>query len=470
MSSFLTVFRNSGYLVGFKILSRILSVVFLIYAASHLGPELFGALSFVLVTVELLNSLGDLGITRYGARELVRYWDNKEVWAGKIMAIQVLTSVPFVVVATALVFYYHPSYPKLQLLLIGIAAFFLFSLISTTESVFTASQKFFYSAFFTFIGRFTYLVIGISVLAAGGSVVLVMWAYLIGVIVEVSLRLLLVSSKITGFSFHFPVKDLWRMLVATFPFALVAISVVFGYRINLMILEFFKGDVATGIFNIAFTLYMPFTFIAIILSTTTFPIFVELCRKDKVTGKKVLWQWYRLFALTGIPAAVAVTLAADSVLKILPASYHGSSTMLIILVWSVPFMLFIRLDLNILQAIDKMRAVVNGTVLGAIVTTAFSFILIPFYGGVGAAIAAVIPYVIQAFYYQWVVNKRFTHQFAFPLLLRPVLGGLAMAALGLILFSLNVWLAVATGFLAYLAVILATGALRMSEIKAMARG
>lgn len=470
MSSFLTIIRNSGYLVCFKILSRSLTVIFFIYAASHLSPELFGALSFVLVTVEVLNSTGDLGITRYGARQLVRHWDEKEIWTGKIMILQVVTSVPFAAIGLAVVIFYQPAYPKMQLLLIGLAAFFLFSLVSTTESVFNASQKFFYSALFTFTGRFIYLMIGIIVLAAGGSVVLVMWGYLAAVVIEVLIRLLFVSYKIAHISFHFPVKSLSQMFFATIPFAVVGITVVLGYRINLIILEFFKGDVAAGIYNIAFTLYMPFTLIAIILSTTTFPFFVELCRKDVNRARAVLWQWYRLFALAGIPVALAVTLAASSVLNLFPSSYRGSSTILIILVWSVPFMLFIRLDINILQAIDQTRAVANGAVFGAVAITVFSFILIPFFGAVGAAIAALIPYVSQVLYFQWKVRNDFLHRFAFPLLLRPVLGGLAMAALGLILFSFNVWLAVATGLLAYLAVIFSTGALRMSEIRAIVRG
>jgi O-antigen/teichoic acid export membrane protein len=57
MTGFGKVLRNSGYLLGFRLLSRILSTVFLVFAASRLAPASFGALSFTLVTLELVVTL-----------------------------------------------------------------------------------------------------------------------------------------------------------------------------------------------------------------------------------------------------------------------------------------------------------------------------------------------------------------------------------------------------------------------------
>lgn len=46
------ILRHSGYLLAARLLSRIASVPFLIYAAATLGPDLFGIFTFVLAGVE----------------------------------------------------------------------------------------------------------------------------------------------------------------------------------------------------------------------------------------------------------------------------------------------------------------------------------------------------------------------------------------------------------------------------------
>ncbi|MHB1412604.1 MAG: flippase [Thermoleophilia bacterium] len=470
MSHFTTVLKNSSYLMGFKLLSRLLSSAFVIYAATELKPALFGILSFVLVTVDMLNGIGDLGITRYGARELVRRWQDKEVLAGQILLLQLLTSVPFMIVGVALLLVYHPAYPKFQLLLLGLAAFYLFSVIATTESVFTATQKFFYSALFTFIGRLVYMVFGIAVLAAHGSVVLIMAGYLGGVIVETLLRLAMVIWKITGFSFRFPLARLWRMLVIIVPFAIVGIASIFSYRINLVILEFIKGDTATGVFNIAFTLFSPFVWVILIFSTTAFPGFTQIYSRDRDAARRNGWQWYRLMSLGGIPLALFVTLVARSILTHFPAGYQDSAAILIILVWSMPVMLINAVDINILQASDRQRLAANGLVLGAVTTALLSLALIPALGGNGAALASLGSVTVQGIYIHLQVRRHFMKRWVYPLLLRPLAGGIVMGAVALILLPVNVWLAAVAGLGAYAIAVLATGAIRPSEIRSMVRG
>lgn len=469
MSHFRTVLRHSSYLLGFKLLSRALSVVFLVYAAARLGPELFGALSFVLVTVELLAGVGDLGITRYGARELLRDWDRRAVLAGEILSLQALTSLLLAAAGLAIVVIYQPAYPKYELLLLGLAAFLSFSVIATTESIFTASQRFFYSALLTFLGRLVYVGIGIAALAAGQSVVVIMWGYVAAVMMEAGARFL-VARRVAPFSFGFPAAALWRMLVATMPFAVVGIASIVSYRINLMILEFIRGDAAAGIYNVAFTLFSPFVWIGIILSTTAFPGFARIYARDREAARRNGWQWYRLVAIAGIPAALLVSLLSKSVLAYFPVGYAESASILIVLIWSLPPMLLSTIDVNILQVADRQNDVAHGQVMGAVVTALSSLALIPFLGGVGAALAALGAVVVMETYIHFQVRRHFMGRSALPLLVRPLLGGIVMAAAALGLIRFNVWLAALAGLLAYITVIFATGAVRLSEIKSLLRG
>lgn len=470
MSHFRTVLKHSSYLLGFKLLSRALSFGFMIYAAARLGPELFGALSVALVTVELLAGVGDLGITRYGARELLRHWDERAVLAGEILSLQVVTTLLLAAGGAALVILYHPGYPNYQLLLLSLAAFAVFSVIATSESLFTASQKFFYSAVLTFAGRLIYVAIGILALSMGYSVVLVMWGYVAAVGAEALVRLVLVTRCVTPISPCFSGRALWRMLRATAPFAVVGIASILSYRLNLMILEFIRGDAAAGIYNVAFTLFSPFVWIGIILSTTAFPGFARIYARDVGAARLNGWQWYRLVAIAGLPIALAVSLVSPAVLAWFPKGYQDSAYILIVLIWSLPPMLLSTIDVNILQVADRQNDVAHGQVLGAIVTAVLSLALVPMLGGLGAALAALSATIAMELFIHLKVRRHFMERTAAALFIRPLLAAAAMGAAALALMQVNVWLAAAAGLIVYSVAIFATGAVKPWEIRALFRG
>lgn len=457
-------------MLGFQILSRLLSAVFLIYAASTLEPDVFGVLSFVLVTVELLCTIGDLGITRFGARQLVRKWDSgREVLSAEILALQVLTSFAFAVAGLLLVYFSSISYPKMQLLMLGLLTFFLYSVINTTESLFIASQRLFYSAFFSFLGRLVYVGTGISLLASGHSVVYVMWAFLLGAFIEAGLRVILVTRRITSFSFKFPMSAVWRLLIMTLPFALAGIAGIVALRINVIILEFLRGDAEVGFYNVAFSLLTPMVLLQSVFNLSVFPSLVETYSRNLEDARRSVWRWYRLMALVGIPLSLVVSLLAKSVLDHFTTRYIASASILTILVWTFPISLIAGFDFSVLQVIDKERLAAVGPIISVVAVTALSFILVPLYGGIGAAAAVVIAFLIQEVYLHLKVKDNFTQKLALSLFLGPALGGAAMGLVALLAFAWNIWLVTALAMAAYAAVILLTGAVRPSEIKLLAR-
>jgi len=276
-------------------------------------------LSFALATVELVSSIGDLGLTRYGTRELVRHWDDRAVIGGEILALQVITSLAFSLAGIATVLILSPLYPKLQLLLLGMAVIMILALIGATESLLIASGRFFQSALYGLLGRFIYVVFGFAVLAAGGSMVAVMWGFVAGAVLESMVRLAFIVRKITRFSFRFKVSQLGRMLVAAAPFAVVAVTGVAFLWMGVLALELLKGDAEVGVFNVAYTLVTPFLWFPVILARTTFPGLAGLYQHDPGAARLNSWQWYRLLLLIGVPAAVTVNLMAGTVLSYFPS-------------------------------------------------------------------------------------------------------------------------------------------------------
>jgi len=466
MTSFNTILRNSSYLLGFRLLSRLLTTVFLLYAVSQLGPELFGVFSFALVTLEFMSSIGDLGVTRYGARELVRHWDERTRLLGKIMTLQVGTSLVICLSLFLAILVMNPPYPKLQLLLIAVLTLFLYSVINTTESVFIARQLFFFSALFTFIGRAVYLIIGLTVLATGGSVVYLMWGFFAAVALESVLRLSLTLSRVTSFSFRFPVFEIWRMFRATLPFALAGITSIVSIRVNVMVLEFIDGDTPVGIYNAAFTLFTPFLWIPIILTQTAFPGLADSFTNNPAVAQRQSWQWQRLMAIVGIPAAIGVSLVAKTISGYFSQGFEEITPVLIILMWCLPPALISAMDFIILQVTNEEKAAAAATTFGAISCFVFSIVFIPVFGSSGAALALLATVILRAVYMQYQV-KETMEKSVLTIFIKPSIAGAAMILVGLAVRMVNAWMAVAVGLVVYGLVILFTGAVKLSEIRSM---
>ncbi len=468
MTAFKTVIRHSSYLLGSRFLSRILYIVFFIFAAARLEPELFGILAFALATVELLSSVGDLGLTRYGARELVRDWDNRPVLSGQILVLQVVTSLFFSLGGLALVLLVRPDDPKFTLLLLGMVAILLSGLVNTTETIFLAGQKFFFSALFTFIGRCIYVGIGFAALAAGASVVMVMWGFIIAMVVESLLRLAAVIKTVTPISFGFSGGELWKMFIATLPFAVAAAANIIFLRVNVLVLELLEGDVAVGVFTVAFTLFSPFVWLPLILNRTLFPGLTEDVINAPDKARDNTWQWTRLMAIAGIPAALTITLLAGPVLAYFPEGYENSAGVLQILIWALPLLLLISIGFNIMQIIDRERAAARVQVAGAVVNTAANFALIPFFGIKGAAMAMVVAAAsIELLTYRDLHAHFLKGKHMTGLFIRPAVGGLVMAGAALALYGFNPWLATVAGLAAYAGTILITGGVSPSELKSL---
>ena len=462
MTGIKKVLLNSTYLISFRMLSRLLSTVFMLYAARKLSPDIFGVLSLTLVTVELLSALGDLGITKYGARELVRFWGERPSLTGQILSLQVITQAILTTAGFVTVIAFIPSSLKLQLLLLALACFFFYSLINTSESVFIASQKFFFSALLSFIGRLIYLVIGFAVLADRGSVVLVMWGFLASVIVETALRMA-IAIRITGISFRFSLKRLMVMMRVCIPFAVAGIASIISIRSCVFILEFLKGDASVGVFNAAYTLFTPFVWVPLILTSVTFPGLTATYNNDPDAARRSGWQWYRLMAIVGIPAAVAVSLLAGAVTNFFPSKYEEIKPIIIILMWSMPPALITAIDINILQVIDRQAAAARGLVLSAVGSILFSLALIPFLGGAGAAVAYLFMTVMRTAYIHYQVRLNFFDKTALILFARPLIAGAAMAVPGLILLIINSWLAMGLSLIVYTLFMIAMGVLKPDE-------
>ncbi len=456
------VLKHSGYLLLARLFARLASLPFQLYAAARLGVPLFGVFAFTLASVEMLSALGDMGLSRFGARELVRHEDRRAPLAGMILVMQILASALLTVVVLAVLVAVPPGPTKRDVLLLGLAAAFVSSFIFTTDTIFTAYQRFSASAVFAVAGRVVYLAAGFAALKAGYSVVAVTGAFLLGYLIESALRMAYSGSRLTSFSFGFSRRELTQVVRGTAPFALSAIATLVYFRVDTLIMEWLRGDIAVGIYNAAYSFFAFFVWAPIILARTLLPGLTRRFASDPADGEAATWFWYRAVGLAGVPLAFTVTMIAGPLIRtLMPSAFAGSIVTLQILIWSIPMLMMVTVGFNTLVVTDRERAAAGSTVVTAIIITILDFFLIHYFGVRGAAVAMVAATAIWLFQVHRLLGRVLAPGHgaagAFGL---PVAAGLLMAAAAVLTSGLGVWVSLAAGLAAYAAATGLGGALR----------
>ncbi len=441
MRSRLRVLRDSGYLLFARTFARISTLPFLIYAAGKLGPAHYGILLFVTASVELLASLSNLGASRYGARAVVRHELPRNHLAGILLSLRLVISLFLVAAALVAIFIYTPSSPKLEVLLLGLAAMTLSSFIETTETLFTGAEKFPAAATLQMVGRLTYLGLGFLALGMGFSVVAVMAAYVGGVIVEGMLRMVYTLRHVTGFSFRFSMREVWIVVKGMLPFAVTAIASMIYYRVDSLILDAYKGDAAVGVYGVAYNFYSFYVWIPIVLSRALLPGLTADYQRDPGKAERSCWFWYRIVGVAALPVVLVSTILAGPVIRnLMPASYADSVFVLQLLLWSIPPLMMSSVGFVILTVADREVQGAWLFVITAAVIFILDMILIPRYSVNGAAVAMVAATVVLAAQVHLLLS-RYIFSRAHGVLrtyAMPLLSGGSMAGAALLLWPLGI--------------------------------
>ncbi len=446
------VLKHSGYLLLARLFTRLASFPFMIYTANRLHVELFGVFAFTLASVEMLSALGDLGLSRYGARELVLREDRRAVLAGILLVLQLLVSIVLTAVAVVVLLALSPDPVKRDVLLLGLAAAFASSFIFTTDTIFTAYQRFGASAVFAVIGRAVYLAAGFAALALGYSVVAVTAAFLLGYLVESALRMTYTGWRVTPFAFGFRRGELAAYIRGTVPFACSALATLVYFRADTLIMELLRGDIDVGVYNAAYSFFAFFVWAPIILARTLLPGLTERFRSDPEGAERTNWFWLRAVGAAGVPVAFVMTMLAGPLIRgLLLPDYGRAVIALQVLMWSIPPLMMVTVGFNALVVTGRERPAAATTVVTAAVIVALDFLLIGRYGVTGAAVAMVAATLLWLVQIHWLLAREVlapgrSVAGAYGL---PLLGGLLMAAAAWMAAPLGLWAALVAGLVIY---------------------
>ncbi|MEA5421254.1 flippase [Spirulina sp. CCNP1310] len=393
------ILGNTAWLFSEKILQMVLGLLVGVWVARYLGPADFGLYNYVLAMVGLFAPLAKLGLDNIMVRDLAQDSEQKGEILGTGFVLKAIASSLATILVVAVVFFLKPEEQQTQIL-VGIYA--LGSAFRAMDVVEYWFQSQIASKYVVWTRNAVYLTITllkVVMIQTGAPLI----AFMI---------ILALEQALTGIGLAIAYQrsgeglQQWRLrgqrakqlLKDSWPLILSGIVIIIYMRIDQVMLAQMQGAESVGIYSAAVKISELWYFIPISIINSIFPAVVQGKTEGQTVYLRRIQKMFNLMAVISYAVAIPITLLSPWVVNLLYGpNYGAAATVLTIHIWAGVFVSsgVARETWLTTEGLMTLSAVM--TALGAAVNVGLNLLLIPNYGGAGAAIATVIAQIIAAY-------------------------------------------------------------------------
>lgn len=364
------------------------------WVARYLGPERFGTLSYVTAFVTLFGTMIPVGTDNVVVRDLARHPGQADAIMASATAIRLLaTPVIIAVVGVAAVAMHGSDRSTL-----GLIALFAVTLVfrpwdvvelwfqaetNVRPTVWARNLVFFASsaakvALIVSVAPLLAFVALEPVASALGAAALV-WVYR-----RAGRRFTVAGATRTWFR---------NLLGAGTPLLLSSMAIIVYMRIDQIMLEHLSGGGMrqVGLYSAAQRLSEVWYFVPMAIASAVFPTLVRSREQDRAQYTERLGRLFSLMTLVALGVAIPTSALAPYVVRLVfGAPYAGAAPVLSIHVWTAVFVFWgvVGEAWYLNEGLTRLTLYRTGS--AALANVALNFVLIPRYGGAGAAVATLI--------------------------------------------------------------------------------
>ena len=389
--------------------------------ARELGPAEFGVFSTAFATVTMLMPLAGFGVAQYWLKAFGKEgWGAKRVLSSSFRFILMSTTTVILVLIGWSIFGPHDELVKV---VIAILSTYIMGQVAVelVSSKLQLEERYASLALWQFLPHFIrFSLVGMLAfwLTDWISVENVAYAYavvsiglaMLGVFILFRMsngRLSLKGHGNPSFESNQLKSSVKAVISQSWPFGLAGLFHLIYFQSDIILIQYFIGVEAAGIYNVAFIIMVAvLLFPGIIYQKFLLPKMHRWARHDMTLFYKVYRSGNLLMLILGVLAMLMVWLLASFIiLEVFGKNYQDSVDLINILALSIPA-LFVASSVGAtLVTQEHMRTKVKLMGVVAIVNIVLNLILIPSYGAEGAAVATVVSNFILLFLY-YVASKR----------------------------------------------------------------
>ncbi len=392
------IIANTGWLFFDRFLRLVGGLFIGVWVARYLKPAQYGLLSYSGAFVALFSAIASLGLDGIVIRDIVKEPEYKEVILGSAFILKLCGGLAAFILTMTAILVLRPN-DHLMHWLVGITSLgTIFQAVDVIDLSFQSQVRSKYTVYAKNSAYIASSLIKIVLIVIKAPLIYFAWVATIEIVMG-SLGLLL-AYRISG-----GLVSSWRrsyevgkkLILDSWPLIFSGIVIMVYMRIDQIMIGEIVGPSEVGVYSVAVRLSELWYFIPMAIVSSTFPSLVSVLHENQTLFFERLQKLYNAMSLFGYIIAIPVTFFSVPLVEILfGVSYSKAGPMLAVLIWAG---LFVNLGVarsSFLISMNWTRVHFLTVFLGSIVNVLLNIVLIPRYGGMGAAIATCVAYWFAA--------------------------------------------------------------------------
>ena len=399
-SGFRKYFANTSWLLGERALRIAVSLFVGIYVARYLGPERFGLLSYALSFVGIFVALATLGLDEVVVRELIKTPEQRE----KILGTSFLLKLVGTLLMWAAILVAIPRTEndlQTNILIIIIAFGTVFQAFNVIDLNFQAKVKSKYVVHAQFVQLIISSIVKIILVVNEAPLIWFASVYSLDVIVlAMGLVFAYLYNGDNIFSWKWSFETSKYLLHDSWPLILAGVVISVYMKIDQVMIKEMLGAKEVGLYAAAVKLSEAWYFIPMAIASSLFPAIINAKVYQKEVYYQRLQKLYDLLVWIAIAIALPTTFLSTLVVEFLYGKeYLGSSSVLIIHIWTAVFVFLGVASSKYLLAENFIKKTFYRTFIGALLNIIMNYYLIGIIGIQGAAISTLVSHFFAAYFY-----------------------------------------------------------------------
>lgn len=418
--------RDTGILLGGKLLTALATALWTVLAARSLAPSSYGDLMLCAGMIDIAAVITDAGLTAAATQELTMASAQRaQRLIGTVFWLKLALGViaAGVAIGATIALPFTPEARRLMLLL---APGLLFISLTSLSLLFRARMQVSYTLVAALVGAlaggYGAFSVYLSAPTAGGFA----RARLLMLVVSGALTLLLVALRFRpGWAFDW--TSARRLLRSSALLGLALALNILYYRIDVPLLALLAGSRAVAVYTSAYRVLDVATLLPATAATAALPLM--LAQPTRARLGAFVSQYLELALVAGLLVSALLTVAAHPILAALYSDrYDAAYPTLVALAWVAGMTLITNVFTPLAVALERRRLLMIASGVALAANVALNVALIAPLGALGAALATLATELVVTAPLAW-VGVRATHMRLRP---RPLIAALGATAAWLV--------------------------------------
>lgn len=401
-------FQNTLWLISEKVLRIFSTLLVGVWVVRYLGPSDFGLLAYAQSYVALFAVLSTFGFDNVVIRELVK--DNAKIdkLVGTVFWLKVMGAFVVLTILAIAVNFTSNDYITNAIIFI-LASTTIFQSFNVLDLYFQSKVMSKYVAYSNMISLFITSLLKIALIIYKAPIIAFAWVILFeSFILAIGFIYFYIKTNSTFFikNLKFTKTIAISLLKDSWPLFFSAIVVTIYMKIDQVMIKEMLNVEAVGQYAAAVKLSEVWYFIPTAIVSSVFPAIINAKKKSDELYYARLQMLYNLMVWMAIAIALPMTFLSDWIVALLfGEEYNQAGSILMIHIWAGVFV-FLGLASSRWFVVENLLLLSFWRYFAGMVVNVFlNYILIPKYGGIGAAYATIISYSLQAFFFDVLQKK-----------------------------------------------------------------